>query len=137
MTNDRGFQSILRPDRGDDDHLLEELAARKGISRLQSLPEPVKVAAPAPHSPDIIAEQPVSGSKQAPRTPQPTPRTRIKSMNLELPDYVMRALKEMALRDDCSVRHIIMRSLAKEGIPIQPADMIADGRRLRGKNVQM
>jgi hypothetical protein len=113
MSNDRGFQSILRPDRAGEDHLLEELAAKKGISRLQSPPGP------------------------EPTPPQPTPRPRIKSMNLELPDYVMRALKEMALRDDCSVRHIIMRSLAREGIPVQPADMIADGRRLRGKNVPM
>lgn len=135
MANERGFQPILRPARGDEDHLLEELAAKKGIGRLQGPAEPLKIGAPAPAPADTTPEP--ATTPAAPLAPQPTPRSRIRSMNLELPDYVMRSLKEMALRDDCSVRHIIMRALAKEGIRVEPADMIADGRRLRGKNAQM
>ena len=145
MTNDRGFQSILRPGRTDEDRiledqLLEDLAAKKGIGRLQSPGETARTgasrtAAAASLPPTATLAAPAAPA--APQTPAPTPRSRVRSMNLELPDYVMRALKEMALRDDCSVRHVIMRALAREGILIQPADMIADGRRLRGKNVQM
>lgn len=120
MSGDRGFQPILRPARPEADkeeNLLEALAARKGIGRLQGPEEPEPAA-------DLGPAQ----------KPGPTPRSRAKSMNLELPDYVMRALKEVALHENCSVRHVIMRALLKEGIAIDPADMIADGRRLRGKN---
>jgi hypothetical protein len=56
----------------------------------------------------------------------------MKTMNLELPDYVMQQLKERAIREDCSVRHLIMKGLAGEGIAIRAPDMIADGRRNRG-----
>lgn len=123
MSNDRGFQSIRSPLRaGDEEDLLEALAARKGIGRLQS--------------PEGSEPPPLAPRRQTaePEPQKATSRDRVKSMNLELPDYVMRALKELALNENCSVRHIIMRSLLKEGIEINPADMIADGRRLRGKN---
>lgn len=140
MRNDRGFQAILRPgevETKDEDRLLEALAAKKGISRLQS-PQETARATPSPSHP----VKPSASTTPAQALPEPlpedrhgpTPRSRSRSMNLELPDYVMRALKEAALDDDCSVRHVIMRALAKDGIPIQPSDMIADGRRLRGKN---
>ncbi len=158
MANDRGFQPILRPARAAaEDDLLEALATRKGIARLQNPEEAAaaRAAATSPAPEDIAAEAmaapsaPVSAPAAAPapaprpeprRAPpaaerqKPTPRERMKSMNLELPDYAMRALKELALRESCSVRHVIMRALAKEGIAIRPADLIADGRRLRGKN---
>lgn len=149
MANDRGFQPILRPARAaEEDDLLEALAARKGIARLQNPEEggAARVPAAAPAADAVAAAPaPVSAPAAAPRAEprrvptaaerqKPTPRERMKSMNLELPDYAMRALKELALRESCSVRHVIMRALAKEGIAIRPADLIADGRRLRGKN---
>ena len=156
MANDRGFQPILRPARAaEEDDLLEALAARKGIARLQNPEEggapraaatpPAVEAMAAEAMAATPAQAPVAAPAAAPRPEprrapaaaerqKPTPRERMKSMNLELPDYAMRALKELALRESCSVRHIIMRALAKEGIAIRPADLIADGRRLRGKN---
>lgn len=152
MANDRGFQPILRPARAaEEDDLLEALAARKGIARLQNPEEGAapRAAATPPAAEAVTAEvlavAPVSAPAAAPpaeprrasaaaERQKPTPRKQMKSMNLELPDYAMRALKELALRESCSVRHIIMRALAKEGIAIRPVDLVADGRRLRGKN---
>ncbi len=154
MANDRGFQPILRPARAAaEDDLPEALAARKGIARLQNPEEggAPRAAAMPPAVEAMAAEAmaatpaPVAAPAAAPRPEprrapaaaerqKPTPRERMKSMNLELPDYAMRALKELALRESCSVRHIIMRALAKEGIAIRPVDLVADGRRLRGKN---
>lgn len=133
MSDDRGFQPIRRPER-DEESLLEELAARKGVGRLQ------QDAARSPEKPSE-APQSAAGQEDALRKPRrakagpeaPTPRSSMKAMNLELPDYVMQQLKERALRQDCSVRHLIMKSLAAQGIEIRKADMIADGRRLRGK----
>lgn len=131
MANDRGFQSIRRPER-DEDSLLEALAARKGVGRLQSPAEAQAVLQPLG---EPTADAPLP-PKRAPRVRKedlPTPRSRMKAMNLELPDYVMRQLKEQALREDCSVRHLIMRSLAAQGVTIRPPDLVTDGRRSRAR----
>jgi hypothetical protein len=134
MANENGFQSIRRLDRipgRDEDSLLEALAARKGVGRLQPTQDtratPPETAEPEPDLPP--AERPSRSRKEE----TPTPRSRMKAMNLELPDYVMKQLKTQALREDCSVRHLIMRSLQAQGISIRPPDMVADGRRNRGK----
>jgi hypothetical protein len=61
----------------------------------------------------------------------PTPRSRMKSLNVELPDYVWVELKSRAAREMVSVRHVIMTLLNDAGIAITPVDLIEDGRRLR------
>lgn len=135
MQNDHGFQSIRRPER-DEESLLEALATRKGVARLQN---PAHAPEGARHMPSMPVPEPeAAATVPAPKRPDrlkrddlPTPRDRMKAMNLELPDYVMRQLKEQALREDCSVRHLIMRSLAAQGTTIRPPDLVADGRRNR------
>jgi hypothetical protein len=133
MANDRGFQSIRRPER-DEENLLEALAARKGVARLET---PLAAAPVSDHTASIPVPDPAAAAPKPParirKDDQPTPRSRMKAMNLELPDYVMRQLKEQALREDCSVRHLIMRSLTAQGVNIRPPDLVADGRRNRGK----
>lgn len=139
MTNERGFQSIRRPSR-DEEQLLEALAERRGIARLQGPAAPSRVALegagePTPLSPPKAVSEPAPASVDATddAVPSPTPRVRMKAMNLELPDYVMRELKRRALQEDCSVRYVIMRSLVAQGVIIHEADLVADGRRSRGK----
>ena len=61
----------------------------------------------------------------------PTPRARMKPLNVELPDYVWIELKHRAAREMVSVRHVIMTLLNDAGIAIAEPDMIEDGRRLR------
>jgi hypothetical protein len=147
VANDRGFQSIMRPGGANEDDLLEALAAKKGIGRFQGPAEAsgekkTLASQGGVSEASEVASPQASRSRSAPRrrpfTPQeqqgPTPRDRMKSINLELPDYVMRTLKEMALEENCSVRHLIMRALSKDGIVVRPEDLVADGRRLRGKN---
>ena len=137
MTNERGFQSIRRPSR-DEEQLLEALAERRGIARLQGPAAPSRVALegagePTPLSPPKAVSALASADATDDALPPPTPRARMKAMNLELPDYVMRELKRRALQEDCSVRYVIMRSLAAQGVIIHEADLVADGRRSRGK----
>jgi len=82
--------------------------------------------------------QPVDESRdqrQKPRKPsraQATPRARMRSLNIELPDYAWVELKTKAARQMVSVRHLIMSALIETGIEIKDEDMIEDGRRLRG-----
>ena len=63
---------------------------------------------------------------------QSTPRARMKPLNIEVPDYAWIAIKMRAAQQMVSVRHIIMSALKADGIEIKAADMIEDGRRLRG-----
>jgi hypothetical protein len=56
----------------------------------------------------------------------------MKPLNIEVPDYAWIALKMRAAQEMVSVRHIIMSALKADGIDIKDADMIEDGRRLRG-----
>lgn len=57
------------------------------------------------------------------------PRAELQKVTFELPAYALKALKQKALDDGVSIRHVIMRSLVKEGIAIETADLIEDGRR--------
>ena len=63
---------------------------------------------------------------------QSTPRSRMKGLKIELPDYAWIALKKRAAEDMVSLRHVIMMALRAQGITINDADMVEDGRRLRG-----
>ena len=60
-----------------------------------------------------------------------TPRSRMKSLKIELPDYAWIELKKRTAEDMVSLRFFIMDALRAKGISINPADMIEDGRRFR------
>ena len=109
---------------------LEVKAAEKGIPTLVT----PKIEVSLPEEPATPAETAVS----APRKPahsapkqQATPRSRMKGLKIELPDYAWVALKKRAAEEMVSLRHIIMIALRDKGIPINDSDMIEDGRRFR------
>jgi hypothetical protein len=113
------------------DQRLDVQAAEKGIPTLVTpKPEPIEAAADTvgPRSTKVVPAR-MSGT---PATVQSTPRARMKTLNLEVPDYAWIAIKMRAAQDMVSVRHIIMLALKASGIEIRDADMIEDGRRLRG-----
>ncbi|OCK55440.1 hypothetical protein [Bradyrhizobium sp. LMTR 3] len=108
-----------------DDERLESLAREKGVGTLQ---KPQKQGEQGPKTPSpveaLLPEPPASGA---------TPRERMKPLNTELPDYVWTELKIRAAHRQTSVRHVIMTALIKDGITIAEADLVEDGRRLRGR----
>jgi hypothetical protein len=108
---------------------LEAKAAERGIPTLVApRPETTLADEPAP---------PVETATLAPRKPprqnskQATPRSRMKGLRIELPDYAWIALKKLAAEQMVSLRHVIMTALRAQGITINDADMIEDGRRHR------
>ncbi len=119
------FQSIeLDP----MDIRLEAMAAGKGIPTLvaSGLEPPQQGEAAIAPAETLRAFKPGRGpAKEA------TPRSRMKGLKIELPDYVWVALKKRAAEEMVSLRHLIMTALRERGIPINEADMIEDGRRLR------
>lgn len=96
-----------------DDDRLERLAAEKGVG---ALVKPVANGA---------GEKPRAVAADA------TPRSEMKSLNLELPAYVWTELKIRAAQQQTSLKHVVMTALVKDGVTIKDADMIEDGRRLR------
>jgi hypothetical protein len=51
-----------------------------------------------------------------------------------LPDYALTELKTRALQQRVSINHLLLKALDQAGIHIKPDDLVADGRRLRGRN---
>lgn len=116
-----------------DDDAIESLARGKGVG---SLVKPVANRAGEGALPVVAATsapvtQKHTHATEAGATSVPTPRSRMKAVNLELPDYAWTELKIRAAKEQVSVRHIIMSALKQHGIAIAENDMIEDGRRLR------
>ncbi len=104
-----------------DDSKLEQLAEAKGVAKL------VKPLA------DEEGQGAIPASKRTAPAPAngATPRERMKTINLELPDYVWTDLKIRAAKEQVSLRHIVMTALQAYGVEIAEADMVQDGRRFR------
>lgn len=122
MTTNRKPFMPLDPDLVDD--RLERLAAEKGVGKFE---KPAKVAGEG----TPLAQTAATGD-MPPATANAS--SRLKTVNLELPDYVWTELKIRAAHQQTSLKHVVMKALRKDGITIQDADMIEDGRRLRGGN---
>jgi hypothetical protein len=111
------------------DARLDARAAEKGIPTLVTpkIEEPPPEEEPAPVEPiAAVRRRPV---RSVPN--QATPRSRMISLKIELPDYVWIALRKRAAEDMVSLRYTIMSALRDKGIPINDVDMVTDGRRLR------
>lgn len=109
---------------------LEAKAVEMGIPTLVTTkletPEEAIIAA-VTTTPRVVRKTSRAGASA-----QSTPRARMKPLNIEVPDYAWIAIKMRAAQQMVSVRHIIMSALKADGIQIKDADMVEDGRRLRG-----
>lgn len=99
-----------------DDTRLERLAQEKGVATM------VKTA-PQPEQGAEVSPEPVLDPESS-----PTPRSKMKNLNIEIPAYVWTELKVRAAHCGTTIRHVIMTSLVSEGFEIRPADMFEDGR---------
>lgn len=113
-----------------DDDRLERLASSKGVGALVR-PQPAGISTgQGGDTHTAVAPEAVSNAEAA------TPRARMKTINLELPDYVWTDLKIRSAKEQVSVRHLIMTALKGQGVDIRDVDMIEDGRRLRGNRAE-
>jgi hypothetical protein len=112
------------------DARLEAKAAKKGIPTLV-MPKAEPLIAEEPAMPvESLVQVPRKASRAAVPA-QSTPRSRMKSVKIELPDYAWLALKRRTLDDLVSLRYFVLMALRAQGIHINDVDMIEDGRRLR------
>lgn len=105
-----------------DDQRLEQLAAEKGVGTIVKPVANGAGEAKAVQKAERTADAAIDTA---------TPRSEMKSLNLELPGYVWTELKIRAAQKQTSLKHVVMTALLKDGVTIQGVDMIEDGRRLR------
>jgi hypothetical protein len=58
-------------------------------------------------------------------------RASLEKLTVEVPAYVMDAIKRAALDRRTTVRHVILTALKAEGFDVSEADLVPDGRRRR------
>jgi hypothetical protein len=118
----------------DLDTRIETLAREKGVSTLVKpaqgeqgarISETSPAPAPAIASPGMATAPSDASFEEAPA------RTPMKTLNVELPDYVWTALKIRAAERKTSVRYVIMDALRRDGIAINEIDMIDASQRTR------
>ncbi|MCC7252382.1 hypothetical protein [Hyphomicrobium sp.] len=120
MKTERAPFAPITPDIDDD--RLERLAAEKGVGAMMK-----PVANGAGEGRPTLSPRPKA--ELAPDAA--TPRSEMKSLNLDLPTYAWTEMKIRAAQQQTSLRHVVMSALRKDGITIHEADMIEDGRRIR------
>ncbi|ADP70714.1 hypothetical protein Rvan_1459 [Rhodomicrobium vannielii ATCC 17100] len=57
------------------------------------------------------------------------PAAKLVKLSVEVPDYVMKKLKQRALDEERSLRAVVLRALHQHGIEVAENDFIDDGRR--------
>ena len=72
--------------------------------------------------------RPPAPAKSAPVRPP------LEKLTIELPSYLMDALRRSALDERTTVRHVVMLALQKKGFKVEKSDLVPDGRRQRAKN---
>lgn len=111
------FRSIAAPLDVDD-------AALDAINEKLGVPVMTRPAAPKASA---ISECPVPAA-----VPAPSPaRAPAEKLTIEIPVYLGDAIRQAAVADRKTARHVVMEALQKAGFDIDDADLVPDGRRSR------
>lgn len=73
-------------------------------------------------------------TKAAEASALPASAARPEKLTIEVPDYLMDALRRAAVDGRTTVRHRVMQALRADGFEIADADMVPDGRRSRSRH---
>ncbi len=139
MTTQRPNFRHIAPPLDVDDGALAKLADQMGVPTLVKSPaQPPAVgqeerqdsAKPVPRpSPSQKASDSLKAKK--PAAAAALSRTALEKLTVELPGYLMDAIKRDALDKRVSARHVVMLALQAAGFNIEDADLIPDARRSR------
>ena len=65
-----------------------------------------------------------------------TPTPKAPQFGIAIPNYVLIQLRAMAVREQCSLRHLVLKALPSLGIHVDPADLQFDKRKSRPKGTR-
>jgi len=118
LAREKGVHTLVKPAQGEQGPRASDTPPAPAFA--SATPAPPAIASPgiaAPPSDELFDEAPA--------------RTPMKTLNVELPDYVWTALKIRAAERKTSVRYVIMDALRRDGIAINEIDMIDASQRTR------
>ena len=108
---------------GVSDDVLNTLKAAQEVARSQNIPsvvhEPNAVPAPQPEAAEPAAPAKVAPAQQG-RGPRPARKRRV---GVDLPLYAIEQIRQLAFKNDCTKRQIILNALNEGGINIKPVDL--------------
>ena len=114
------FRSIAAP-LDVDDAALDRVNARLGV------PTMTRPAAPEPTSPPAAVPP-------AALAPPLASRPATEKLTIEIPGYLGDAIRQAAVADRKTARHVVMEALKRAGFVVEDADLVPDGRRNRVKS---
>lgn len=117
------FRSIAAP-LDVDDAVLERINVQLGVPTLTKPAGNVSGGAP----------RRATGYPEVPEAESAPVRAPLEKLTIEIPAYLTDALKRSALETRTTVRHVVMSALQGAGFEVAKADLVADGRRRRGKS---
>jgi hypothetical protein len=117
-----------------DDETLGRVADQMGVPTLVK-PSPAPpaeraqpVEAAAGSAPEIgVATE--AGNAARLKRPTKQRRTALESLTLELPGYVIDAIKQRALNEHATARYVVMQALQAAGFQIDASHLLPDARR--------
>ena len=118
--------------------------SQKPVSAFRSIAEPLDVDDAAldrlngelgvPTLTHPVANARRSKSREALPAKAAPVRSPLEKLTIELPSYLMDALRRSALDERTTVRHVVMLALQKKGFRVEKSDLVPDGRRQRAKS---
>jgi hypothetical protein len=116
----------------------EELARFSASQGVRTLVKPAaqasavaqEIAQDAPIEPARTPPVPKKGAATK-KTAAPAPPQNDLKLSVMVPRYVGKALRQRAVDDDCTVRHLVLRGLQAIGIDVKEADLNPDARLYR------
>ncbi len=138
MTQRPSFRHIAPP-LDVDDGTLARLADQMGVPTLQkpgAQTPAVGQEARQDAAKPVSRPSPSQKAPDSPRTKKPAAaaapiRAALEKLTVELPGYLMDAIKRDALERRVSARHVVMLALQSAGFRIEDADLVPDARRSR------
>lgn len=108
--------------------IVEEHAKEQGIKTLVTTGETAPVTV-APKVEQAQTEQVQVRRRGKGNTPAAQAQSPVRRMAVDLPVYLISAIRKRAAEDETTIRYVITRALRKDGFPVESRDLIEDGRR--------
>lgn len=110
--------------------IVEEHAKEQGIKTLVATGAAVAEVPAAAKVEDAQAADQVQSRKRGKGSPSAAQaQSPVRRMAVDLPVYLISAIRKRAAEDETTIRYVITRALRKDGFPVESRDLIEDGRR--------
>ncbi len=87
------------------------------------------IAAVLPEEPAAVAATDISPPATRQKAVKKSAPAAVKRVAVDMPDYLVRAIKKRAMEDDVTIRFLYLTAFRAAGFTVNDVDMMEDGRR--------